>query len=269
MRALIIALLLSCPLYAVTTEELISLTERFSNALSGVFIAEEAEAPAEEEEIALPPVQEESTEPDAEESVPEESAPAEDTPQGESIVFSGGTSSIVLREGREEVVLSSGAEVQVGSMTIRADRISLYGDNWRYVDCEGNASVLDPERGISIRTSDIWYDRTEERILISSWYEVDDTVNEVTAMGASLEYRLSDEMLRLDKNVSLLKSTDTGIMRCQAESVIFSRDENMLSLRGNASVDWDGDRYGAQVVTVDLDTDEITLEGGISGNING
>ena len=62
--------------------------------------------------------------------------------------------------------------------------------------------------------------------------------------------------------MNLLKTTDSGIMRCQAESVIFS-------LRGNARVIWDGDEYGAEVVTVDLDTDEINLEGRITGNING
>ena len=204
----------------------------------------------------------------AEAEVPEE-ADAADGEAGDSISFSGGTSSIVLREGKEEVLLSDGADVSVGSMQIHADEIRLYGDSWRYVDCTGNTSVRDEERGITIMTSSIWYDRIDERILISSWFEVDDTENEVSATGASLEYRLDDERLQLDKNVNLLKTTDSGIMRCQAESVIFSRSENTLSLRGNARVIWDGDEYGAEVVTVDLDTDEINLEGRITGNING
>ena len=175
----------------------------------------------------------------------------------------------MLREGRENVVLSDGATVTVGSMAISADTITLSGDSWRYVSCSGTTSVSDPERGITRRTSGIWYDRSEERILISSWFEIDDTVNEVSATGASLEYRLSDERLQMDKSVSLQKSTDSGIMRCQAESVIFSRDENTLTLRGNASVNWGGDRYGAEVISVDLDTDSISLEGRITGNING
>ena len=187
----------------------------------------------------------------------------------DEITFSGGTSSIVLREGKENVVLSEGASVSVGSMEISADTITLSGNDWRYVNCEGATFVSDPERGIAIRTTGIWYDRTDERILISEWFEVDDTVNEVTATGASLEYRLSDERLQLDKSVSLQKSTDSGIMRCQAESVIFSRSENMLTLRGNASVNWGGDKYSAEVISVDLDTDSISLEGRITGNING
>ena len=84
----------------------------------------------------------------------------------DSISFSGGESSIVLRNGRESVVLSDGASVTVGTMSINADSITLSGDGWRYVKCSGHASVVDEERGISILTSSIWYDRTDERILI-------------------------------------------------------------------------------------------------------
>ena len=188
----------------------------------------------------------------------------------DNITFSGGTSSIVLRDGRENVVLSGGASVTVESMEISADSITLSGDNWRYVSCSGNTTVKDESRGISIRTSSIWYDRSAERILISSWFEIDDTENEVSATGAALEYSLSDERLQLDKDVSLLKNTDdNGIMRCSAESVIFSRSDNTVQLRGSASVDWDGDSYEAEVISVDLDTDSISLDGRIRGTITG
>ncbi len=188
----------------------------------------------------------------------------------DNITFSGGESSIVLRNGRENVVLSEGATVTVGSMEIAADEITLSGDGWRFVTCSGNASVLDAERGITIRTSSIWYDRSEERILISSWYEVEDITNEVSATGASLEYSLNDERLQLDKDVTLLKDTDdNGIMRCNAESVIFSRSDNTLQLRGSASINWDGDRYEAEVISVNLDTESISLDGRIKGTING
>lgn len=187
----------------------------------------------------------------------------------DEIAFSGGSSSIVLREGRENVILSDGASVTVGSMKITADTITLSGEGWTRVECSGHAKIVDDERGISIETEGIYYDREEERILISSWYEIEDTVNVVSATGASLEYRLNEERLQLDKNVMLLKYTDSGIMRCQAESVVFSREENSLELRGAATVYWNGDEYGAEVIRVDLDTDSITLEGRIRGNING
>ena len=188
----------------------------------------------------------------------------------DNITFSGGESSVVLRNGRENVVLSDGAAVTVGSMRITADEITLSGENWRFVTCSGHACVIDSERGITISTSSIWYDRSAERILISSWYEVEDTTNEVSVTGASMEYSLSEERLQMDKDVTLLKDTDNnGIMRCSAESVIFSRSDNTLQLRGSAAVNWDGDRYEAEVISVDLDTESISLDGRIKGTING
>ena len=188
----------------------------------------------------------------------------------ESITFSGGESSIVLRDGRENVVLSGGASVSVGTLSISADTITLSGSGWRFVTCSGGITVTDPERGITIRTSSLWYDREEERILISTWYEIDDTENEVSATGGAAEYLLDSENLRLDKDVSLLRSTDDGtIMRCRAESVIFSRSENTVQLRGSATVDWDGDRYEAEVISVNLSDETISLDGRIKGTING
>ena len=187
----------------------------------------------------------------------------------DQITFSGNESSIVLRDGRESVVLSEGASVSVGSLSISADRITLSGDGWTRVECSGNAAIRDDERSIAINTSNVFYDRTTERILISSWFEIDDTANSVSATGAYLEYRLDDEHLQMDKSVTLLKDTDSGIMRCRAESVVFSRTANTLELRGDASVYWDGDEYGAEVIRVDLNTDSISLEGRIRGNING
>ena len=130
----------------------------------------------------------------------------------DEIAFNGGSSSIVLREGRENVILSDGASVTVGSMEITADTITLSGEGWTRVECSGHAKIVDDERGISIETEGIYYDREEERILISSWYEIEDTVNVVSATGASLEYRLNEERLQLDKNVMLLKDTDSGII---------------------------------------------------------
>ena len=189
--------------------------------------------------------------------------------EDETISFSGGNSSVVLREGKENVELTEGAQVTVGSMTISADEIRLSGNNWRYVECSGNVKVDDEERGISILTSSLWYDREDERILVTSWYEIEDRTNEVSASGAVLEYRLDDERLQMDKDVLLLRAEDDGLMRCRAESVVFSRKDNSLVLRGSSSVNWKGNSYSAEVISVDLDTDTILLEGRIQGDIHG
>jgi lipopolysaccharide export system protein LptA len=40
-------------------------------------------------------------------------------------------------------------------------------------------------------------------------------------------------------------------------------------LKGKATIDWAGDRYEAERITVDLETEEIAMDGAIKGVING
>ena len=124
----------------------------------------------------------------------------------DEIAFSGGSSSIVLREGRENVILSDGASVTVGSMEITADTITLYGEGWTRVECSGHAKIVDDERGISIETEGIYYDREEERILISSsdevqlsWGEVDLPRVDPLHFGVNIDIEpgVVDEVARL------------------------------------------------------------------------
>ena len=185
------------------------------------------------------------------------------------ISFSGGRSSLSLKEGKEEVVLSDGAKVSVDEIRIESNKITLSGNGWMEVVCEGKTKILDLENKIEIRTSGLWFDRTEERMIISSWFEIDDSKNEISATGNSLLFNMATGLLTLEKDVTLLKITDDGIMRCKAESVILDRDNQKISLRGNASVVWNGDEYNAEAIYVNLETEEISLEGRIKGSING
>ena len=185
------------------------------------------------------------------------------------LTFSGGRSSLNLMEGKEEVVLSEGAEVSIDSIRIESDKITLRGSGWNEVLCQGKTTIVDSEHNLEIRASSIWFDRTSERILISSWFEIDDSENEISATGNSMEFDMKNKVLKLDKDVTLLKITDKGIMKCKAESVIYDRESEKLSLRGNASVVWGEDEYHAQAISVDLSTEAISLEGRIKGTING
>lgn len=185
------------------------------------------------------------------------------------ISFSGGKSSLSLREGKEEVILSEGAIVTIDDMTIKGDKIILSGTDWRYVECEGTTEISDKSRGLDIKAVGIWYDRESENLLIESWFEINDTEEGLFAMGGSMVFDMNQEILELSQQVTLQKITDSGIMRCSAESMIYDRDGKTLTLRSGATVDWDGDIYKAEVIQVNLENDSIKLEGRIEGNING
>lgn len=187
----------------------------------------------------------------------------------ESISFAGGESSLTLREGQKSVTLSGGAEVSTGSITIKSDSMSLTGDDWRYVECTGNIVITDSERGLEIRTSTLWFDREEETIIISSWFEIDDTRQDLYATAGSLRYDMKDEKLELGMQVTLMRISDGEVMTCSSESLTYDRNNEFVSLRGKSRVEWKGDEYSADIISVDLKNDEISLSGRIRGTING
>lgn len=186
-----------------------------------------------------------------------------------SISFSGGVSSLSLKEGKKSVSLESGAKVETGSITIESDSIYLSGDDWRYVECSGNVVIRDSERGIEIRSSSLWYDRIEETIIISSWFEVDDTSQDLYATAGSLHYNMKEEKLELGMQVRLMRISEGEIMTCSSEALTYDRANEFVSLRGKSNVLWKGDEYNADIISVDLKNDEITLSGRIRGTING
>mgnify|MGYP001055284591 CR=1 FL=1 len=185
------------------------------------------------------------------------------------ITFSGGSTRIRMQQGFETISLSGGAKVSSDSLTLEAKEITLSGSDYRYIRCSGNVRLVDSERGIRLSSEQLFYDREEELVLISGYVELEDTVNEVLASAFSLEFNLNQALVLLQVEVRLLKSTERGYMECKSDSLQFDRDAQSLVLEGNATIDWAKDYYKAELISVDLDTEEITMGGSIEGVIYG
>ena len=71
----------------------------------------------------------------------------------EDISFQGGSTRMNMQQGSKTVLLENSAEVQAGSILLRSNTIELYGEDFRYVRCEGDVFLQDEERGISLVTS--------------------------------------------------------------------------------------------------------------------
>ena len=186
-----------------------------------------------------------------------------------SISFSGGKSTLIMREGEKSVSLTEGAEVISGSMKITASSITLSGEDWKEIESRGKIEITDSERGISIKTSILWFDRIEEILVISSFFELDDIPDQLYAQAGSLRYDMKNEKLEMGMQVTLMKVADGEVMKCSSESVAFDRNSGLLSLLGGARVEWKGDSYEAEMITVDTSDNTISLSGRIKGTING
>ena len=187
----------------------------------------------------------------------------------ETISFSGGESVLIMREGEKSVSLKNEAVVTTGSIHINADEMTLSGDNWKTISAKGDINISDAERGIEINTESIWFDREEEILVISSWFEIDDTKEELYAQAGSLNYDMKNEKLEMGMQVTLFKIAEGEVMKCTSESVTYDKTSGLLTLKGGAYVVWKGDEYRAQIITVDTKDNTITLSGRIKGTING
>ena len=187
----------------------------------------------------------------------------------DEISFNGGVSRMVLKNGKESVSLTGGASVKVGSLSIESDSMELTGSGWSTIRCSGNVRIVDGERDISIRSSSLYYDRNLDRILISSYFEIEDRGNELSASASHLEFDMKNETLVLSGRVRMNKIDGEDIVRIKAESISYDRNSERLEIRGGADVTYKGDTYQAELVVLDLENEEIRLDGNIRGSING
>lgn len=185
------------------------------------------------------------------------------------ISFRGGYTRAVMREGRESILLSQGAVVSVGSIQFEAQRIELIGPEARYIVGEGSVRITDTENDIIINCNEISFDRETEQLLVDGWVEIQDLENEVMASGAYLSYNRTEGLMKLQIAAKLLRHTDSGPMVCRADSIEYDRKAMRLALIGNSEVTWKNDSYRSSVTTINLQTDEIVMEGAIKGTVNG
>lgn len=186
----------------------------------------------------------------------------------DEISFSSSSSEISLKEGRRQITLSENAVVDAGDVKIQADEITLSGNEWERVEAKGNIIIDNEDEGINIKTSVLYYDRVNERILISSFLEINDSRNEVSAYAGHLDYLMDDGILTLSLSVNMNIINDDDVVRIRAERVVYNRNENTVLVSGNADVVWRGDEYRAQVITIDLDEERIEMRSNIEALIH-
>ena len=187
----------------------------------------------------------------------------------DDISFAGSYTRASLKDGNQAISLTGGAWVATGSVYIEAEAIDIYGEQSRFLSCRGNVILVESEEEITLQSNVLNYDRQTSSLTINGWAELSDKKNELIAKGAYLKNEQDNGIILIQINVSIIKATDDGgEMYCRSDSALFNSEDNTLELTGNAKVSYKGSIYEASRILIDLDTNEITMEGGVSGNIH-
>jgi lipopolysaccharide export system protein LptA len=165
--------------------------------------------------------------------------------------------------GRESTILIGNAEVRSDNLLLRADRIEIQGEDNQFILCTGNVWGHEEAKDILFLTDKLRYDRKLKIARLEGNSSLEDRENEIVARGRFLEYDDNNEIAVFQIAVRLFKDD----MVCRSEYAIYQRQEKLLDLSGFPVVFKKEDEFRADKIRVDLDTDDVTMEGSVSGTI--
>ncbi len=181
----------------------------------------------------------------------------------ETFEFTSDSFTTIMAQGREYTVLSGNARIVSDSTVIKSRKIELYGDEYKYARCDGFVELEDSEKGIRLTADSMLFNRNDDVTRLEGGVVMEDLKNEVIVKGNYLEYSGETETVIIQIGVRILKED----MISRSEFARYERENEILELSGLPLVVWKGDEYSALKITINLDTEEIFLEGDVSGTI--
>ena len=181
----------------------------------------------------------------------------------EIIEFSAKKMSGSMKQNQDYTTLSGGATIKTASMEIQADTIDLYSTDFRFIKAEGSVRGVQQEEGLEFSCTTMEYDREEKIALFSGNVVLQDKENEVVAKAQRIEYRELSAIAIMQVAVELTKDESL----CTCAFALYRKDEKLLEMTGNPQVVQGNDSFRAQEIVFNLDTEEITLEGGVKGKV--
>lgn len=181
----------------------------------------------------------------------------------ETIRFSAMTVESVTAEGRERTVLQGDAQVDTDRVQIKAQRIEILGSDQRTIRATGGVLIIEKKQNLTLEGDSLEYDRTYDILLVSGNAMLEDADEGLIVRGGIIENRGEQELAIIQVGVRILKED----LVARAEVVQYHRNTQQLELSGNPLVFSDGDEYRANRISINLDTDDILLDGRVTGII--
>jgi lipopolysaccharide export system protein LptA len=177
--------------------------------------------------------------------------------------FTGNRMSTSLAKGKERTILRGNAEIRSDNTQITANEIEIYGKDFQFAECRGNVVARDLEKDLFITCDTLHYDRSSNNILAVGNAYMEDQKNEIIIRGHRLENRDKEDLVIIQIGGRIIKKN----LAARSEFTTYRRGTNTLELSGMPVLFWKKDEYRATRIVMNLDTEEITLLGDVSGSI--
>ncbi|MCQ2575256.1 MAG: LPS export ABC transporter periplasmic protein LptC [Treponema sp.] len=180
----------------------------------------------------------------------------------EKIIFSAASMS-GQTGGSGTTKLSGDAFIKTESMEIMADSIELSGDDYKKIIAKGNIAGKNTDSGMEFKCDSMTYDRDTKIALLEGNVSLIDSENDVKASAQLIEYNQDTEMAVLQIEVKLTQKKNI----CTSAYAVYEKQKQFLELSGNAQVKQEQDTFRAQIISLNLDTQDITLSGNVKGSV--
>lgn len=183
--------------------------------------------------------------------------------QAETFRFSGDRMATSLARGKERTLLRGNAEIRTDNTHISAEEIEIFGKDFQFAECRGKVTARDSEKDILITSDMLYYNRFSKTILAEGNAYMEDRKNEIIVRGHRIEHRDKEDITFIQIGVRIVKKD----LAARAEFAKYDRGSDLLELSGMPVVFWKEDEYRASRIVMNLETEEITLLGDVTGTI--
>lgn len=180
-----------------------------------------------------------------------------------TITFNADSVNASISENKKVTNLVGNTNVKVDDLQIFSDRMEIYGKDYQYLNATGNVKGEDKDKGYSFKADYIKFDRNTDIVLMYGKIELNDSKNNITITAENVEYRKKAEIMIMRFNVKIVKKDIT----CNTMFALYNRKNSTLELTGHSVVKKNTDEFKAAKISVNLDTEDIILDGRVSGTV--
>lgn len=181
----------------------------------------------------------------------------------EKIQFSANQMSGVAGNKNSMTSLKGNAKVITKNMIINADYIELSGKDFRIIKAVGNITGKNTESNLDFTCGKLLYDRETKIATLKDDVKLVDTDNDVVAKAQIIEYDQNSEIAIMQIQINLTQKDNV----CTSAYAIYRKTEQILEMNGNPKIVQKGDTFRAQAITLDMNSQEITLSGRVKGSV--
>lgn len=182
----------------------------------------------------------------------------------EEITFTADFMSGTAGSKTDTTTLEGNATVQTSSMNISADAIELSGEDFRFITATGTVSGSITESQMDFTCGKLKYDRQTKVAQLEDAVHLVDVANEVTADAQIIEYNQNSETAVMQIEITLTQKDNV----CTSAFAIYKKSDQKLEMSGNPKIQQGKDSFRAQEITLNLETQEITLDGRVKGTVS-